>query len=95
MISITITDDIKDVANKIALVLDTDSGGANTFTYSDTVVLPGEVLTAGVRHAITSPQALFEFTTQEYDLRFADQVKPTMEECTIFLTNLTIEVLDD
>lgn len=96
-VRITIPENLRDVANKIAKSFDPDTGGDKTF---DTEVIDGYIsvnvpcvkeLADSFMYFNVMPEMLYDSVLRDYQTRWSDLEAPTLEECKEFCKFVLIE----
>lgn len=89
-ISITLPAELAEIASKIGRAMDSDVGGADSFTLAaDGLTISTTALcTASYKqqadYLLEHPADLFAFVSQDYAARWPDLTAPTLAECEQF-----------
>ena len=90
IISITLPADLAEIASKVGRAMDSDVGGADSFTLSEDglTISTTALCTASYKrqadYLLEHPADLFAFVAQDYATRWPDLAAPTLEECEQF-----------
>ena len=90
IISITMPADLAEIASKVGRAMDSDVGGADSFTISaDGLTISTTALcTASYKqqadYLLEHPADLYAFVSQDYAARWPDLTAPTLAECEQF-----------
>ena len=96
---LTLPADMLDIGRSIARALDPDTGGYESFT-PDTV--EGNIVSytadtpcteqfyQGALYMLDNPEALYQKVIDDYSARWGDLVPPTLEDCQLFCSRITV-----
>ena len=90
IISITLPADLAEIASKVGRAMDSDVGGADSFTLSadgltiSTTALCTSSYKAQADYLLEHPADLHAYCTQDYAARWTEFDPPTLEECEAF-----------
>ena len=105
-ISMTLPDNLADIASKIGRALDPDVGGAESFSkrvtgYVDDTPVYGDTLHCetlctdeffqNAQVMLSAPEILYQVCLADYEARWSDFTPPTLEDCQAFCAAVVIE----